>query len=547
MKVLGFDTEDRKTRKYLLEMDALTISSTKVMVDQVKENNANPKQGKDIECAETDLAWKKTGTGFGDWKRVFVKKITHQISDEFSIDILGEDDNFGKYTCTDSLMGKGIRSTLLFPMRDPIEYFDSKEDAATLMKETELAQGMANPLSYCDQQFEMITDEGFSRIFFFGMGAPLIQKSTGDLKSDTSNLGPFVVDMPLQDLEVREGFNKYGARIHFNWSQQVTGIFDYTKDELFTPNDVGKGWEEAKFLAKTSCFTLVTAREHLVWSHLLLSNSATRETSLCLPPSHPLRRLLTVFTYGSTDVNLRAFDLLVPETSILHRATAFKYSSMTQLFNKAIKESNIYEPFADRKVDPVLQQFSDDGKFPYIAEGVAYFEVVRTFVKNWISKAGDACKDDQAMDFYNAMRESSKGQKYEIPEHSDENMANLCAQIIFTVTAYHELVGGITDYVAVLPDRAGFRMCEGKTEVDTESFILGSITGASTSIRMPRLMHKFENFFGSKDSPDWEREHWDTFLGDLAKQSEAVKAADANRKVEFKYFDPARLECSISV
>ncbi len=220
---------------------------------------------------------------------------------------------------------------------------------------------------------------------------------------------------------------------------------------------------------------------------------------------------------------------------------------MTALFDAALKESNVYEPYADREVDPALKKLSKDGKFPYIDQGVAYFEIVRTFVKDWMSKAGSACDDAQALEFYNAVRDSSKGQKYEIPAHSHGNMVNLCAQIIFTVTAFHELVGAVTDYVGVLADRAGFRMQEGKDEIDVQSGIIAAVIGASTSVRMPDLMDKFENFFGVGGAPEWERELWEKFLGDLAKQSEAVKAADAKRGVEFKYFDPARFECSISV
>ena len=51
------------------------------------------------------------------------------------------------------------------------------------------------------------------------------------------------------------------------------------------------------------------------------SNDATRESTLTLAPNHPIRRLLTVFTYHATEVNLNAFDRLVPNTSILHRGT----------------------------------------------------------------------------------------------------------------------------------------------------------------------------------------------------------------------------------
>ncbi len=254
LKLLGADVTDKDTKKYLLQMDPLTLISLQMVLESCNKINANPKKGTDIKTCETDLAWKKFGYGFSDWKRVHVRKYKHQVTDDFSIQILGEDDNFGKYTCTESVIGKGTRSTKLFPMKDPIVYFDSKEHAEKFMKEVELAQGMGNPLSYNEKEFDMVSDESFSRIFFFGIGAPLLRANPDPA------LGPFVVDMPLQDLEVRKGFIRYGARVHFNDSQQVTAIFDYVKNKVFTPKDSGKGWEEAKFLAKVTSFTLVTAR-----------------------------------------------------------------------------------------------------------------------------------------------------------------------------------------------------------------------------------------------------------------------------------------------
>ena len=112
--------------------------------------------------------------------------------------------------------------------------------------------------------------------------------------------------------------------------------------------------------------------------------------------------------------------------------------------------------------------------------------------------------------------------------------------------AYHELVGGVVDYVKY-PSRNGFRLIEGETEIDTQSWLLTALIGASTAIRMPQLARPFNKFFGAGGAPAWERDVWDSFTSDLEGQSKKVQAADADRSVEFKYFDPARFECSVSV
>lgn len=87
---------------------------------------------------------------------------------------------------------------------------------------------------------------------------------------------------------------------------------------MVLPSD--EGWANAKMLAKVTSFLVMTVQEHLTWTHFLVSNNVTRDMTTFLPPSHPIRRLLTVFTYRATEVNLSAFDNLVPENSILYRA-----------------------------------------------------------------------------------------------------------------------------------------------------------------------------------------------------------------------------------
>lgn len=67
----------------------------------------------------------------------------------------------------------------------------------------------------------MVTDESFSRIFFYGMGCVLLTKQK-DL-SDSEH-GPFVVDMPFHKLKVRDLYRPYGACVYFNADQKVTAI-----------------------------------------------------------------------------------------------------------------------------------------------------------------------------------------------------------------------------------------------------------------------------------------------------------------------------------
>jgi hypothetical protein len=522
--------------------DSVTIISVLTQPAAFIEENQDPKTDIDVKTEDINLGWEKTGDEFGDWKKGRVRQINHRISRNFSTTILGEDDLFTKYTFIEKLTGIALRNRFILPLDDSDKQLDGDKQAAALLKDLKLTEGQALPETY-NTDFNMNTDESFSRIFFYGMGSVLLVKQ--ETVSD-SEFGPFVVDMPLQDLKTRSRYRPYGARIHFSEDQKVTAIYDYAWKTLVKPGD--GCWEEAKMLAKVTALILITAREHLTWTHLIASNTATRESTLKLAPSHPIRRLLTIFTFGATEVNLRAFDKLVPNTSVLHRAVGFKYSAMEKVFDMAYTSCTVYEPFADKKYNPALQKLSDEGKFPYISEGAEYFEIARSLVRNWLAKAGDAATDKQAKAFYEAVKDSSKGQKYELPEMDTEDaMVNLLSQIIFTVTAYHELIGNVIDY-AILPSRSGFRLTKkNPSQIDLQSYLLGTVVTGTTSIKMPELMKSFGNFIGVGGAPAWETTVWADFQSKLGSQSKKVKAADAKRAVEFKYFDPERFECSVSV
>lgn len=523
--------------------DTLTLVTVATQPQGFIDQNMNSPTHADVYTHEVDLGWKKFGTGYGaDWRKIRLKERRQKISPNFSTSILGKDDMFTKYTCIEKVLGKTLRNTVIFPMKDTATYTHSND----VLRGVKLGEGQAQPKSY-NTDFDMQSDESFSRVFFYGMGATLLA-AQDDAIITPSDLGPFMVDIPLQEQAVRRGFRRLGCRIHFGKDQKVTAIYDYAQTKTIKAGE--KGWDQAKWLAKVTTFFIVTAREHLVWTHLIVSNAATRESIVHLPPNHPLRRLLTIFTYRTTEVNTSAFDALVPKHSLFQRSTAFTYPSMKDIFDSAYVSSNAFEPFPDRKINSALLKLVDQGKFPYVSEGIEYYKIVEEFVRDWIAKAGkENIMDPQGTAFYEGLREASDGQKYKIPEYEGiDNIVKVVTQIIFTVTAYHELVGNVVDYTAKV-DRAGWRIINGsdETTLDVQALMLQAVISASTSIRMPELMSEFPNFFSAGGAPAYEREAWNAFLGKLSKQSEKVNKADSMRDVEFKYFDPKRFECSVSV
>ena len=555
-----------------LLMDTYTALLTKLVPEKIIKQNANAPT--DIDVTENIIGWGRVGRaqitdlqpsdpGFYEGYSKASDQLDRKIKNftKFSIDILSDDGIslfekiFEKFQETFLLSGlaDGLRSLEQIDQQS----FPSPIEMDNIFSETKLYTSRAVSPTYTTN-FTMLSDESFSRIFFFGMGSILMaEQPQGDNvtapQSQTTDLGPYLVDIPIQNFAVRNGFRPLGAAIYFDANQTVSAIWDYHTATLYRPGDTN--WEYAKFLARSTAFTYLTARNHLIWSHMLVSNVVTRNTIIELPPPHPIRRLLTVFEFGANAVNADAFYSLIPERSALHRAVGWTYDALSSMFDTFFEDSTIFEPFGKRTFSPALQALSDAGRFPYISEGVAYYNIVEDFVRQWLVQSGELAIDEYALTFYNKIREESIGQAYEIPPYINvDSMIDLLSQFIFVVTAYHELVGHVVDY-NYDPDskRIAVRLNnQNRAQGDLQSQLLINVVAASTSQKMPQLVGSYPNFFAQNGAPEWERTIWDDFQAKLQAQSLAVQAADAariaaNPNHEFKYFDPDRMESSISV
>lgn len=500
----------------------------------------------DLVSEDVNLGWKKNIFTGWEWEKTRLEEEIIDISDDVQIPLLKEDDILGEVKTIDTLIFLAVQTEALFPLKDSTFKLESDEEAKMIREELLMAPGEANPPLYQPYD-EMASDEAMSRIFFYGIGSPLLMNQSSNNHTKYADLGPFVVDLDLSEVEVRPGFRPYGFRAHFDADQKITAIFDYVTNELVQPGD-GDAWEVAKYAMKQTVFTVVTAREHLFWSHILVSNIMTRTKTESLPPTHPIRRLLTVFSFRTNYINNSARESLIPELSLVHRATALTFESLLELFESSYKSCNIFEPFVDQKIGTDLKKMSDAGNFPMHSDGVEYYTVVRDFVREWLEVAGDSAKDSYADEFYKELAAATKGMAYELPPlDTDDARIDALSQLIFVVTAYHELVGTVIDYTE-LPSHMGFRaLNDGSVTTDLQSYLLTLALTASTGLRMPDLMATFPNFFGVDGAPKWEIDVWSNFQTSLQKQSQNVRDANKSRKYDFQYFDPAKMECAVSL
>jgi hypothetical protein len=285
-----------------------SIPSTVIGGDGDRDEN-------DLVSEDVNLGWKKNIFTGWEWETTRLEEEIIEFSDDIEIPLLKDDDILGELKKINTLIFLAVQTETLFPLSDSTFKLESDEEAKMIREELLMAPGEASPPLYQPWD-EMASDEAMSRIFFYGIGSPLLMNQSPNNHTKYADLGPFVVDLDLSEVEVRPGFRPYGFRAHFDADQKITAIFDYVTNKLVQPGD-GDAWEVAKYAMKQTVFTVVTAREHLFWSHILVSNIMTRTKTVSLPPTHPIRRLLTVFSFRTNYINNNARESLVRAILIL--------------------------------------------------------------------------------------------------------------------------------------------------------------------------------------------------------------------------------------
>ena len=177
-----------------------------------------------------------------------------EIAEDLSVERIREDAFTGTPGPQSDLLFDVMRSSLVYPLDDQIVKFSNSTQVKTLVEDVKLHYGKdasgeegASPKATHDWG-DPTTNEHFSRFFFHGIGASLLEKQMGP--STQPDLGPIEIDLSfMAGLEVRKGFRPYGAKIYFDDKQKVQAIYDSHKETLVRPGD--KAWQSTIFLAKS--------------------------------------------------------------------------------------------------------------------------------------------------------------------------------------------------------------------------------------------------------------------------------------------------------
>lgn len=441
-----------------------------------------------------------------------------------------------------------LRNDYLFPVTDPKETWKCAEEARdTFQKVLPLGSYMARPYHHWE---EMQSDAAMSRLAFAGLGAlRLLPYAKADDDPDKELAGAaWQHDLSfLGRYEVRDGFERYGARAVFGADQRPMAIFWSEGRRWVFPRD--PGWAHAKWAWRCSLMVGTTVVDHLVGVHWIIANYVTTAARIKLPPTHYLRLLLKPFTWRTVTINAGACDSLCPERGFVHRSSALTYESLTRAFGDSIGLMRFYT------VPQLVERKGAAGmgdRFPWATDALKLYEVIRAFVVDYIdlyTHGADVMDDVHLVGFWNHLDTLPPTVRF--PTRSKESLVDVLAQFIWSVTGMHEAVGTVHEYV-LDPTFMGTKIRAGTEMADVQASMQALLVMALTGLQMPQLMD-LGDAAGIFDGDHRGRGAFARFHDALAALSADIDAANVRRKADperpwpCETFNPRYLETGVSI
>lgn len=377
----------------------------------------------------------------------------------------------------------------------------------------------------------------------------------------------------LGSLDVREHFGRYGADMYFDADGLPTLIQTPTGENITRG---GKNWQYWKFVWRSTLVTAITLIDHLHTAHFRVGNMLSRSIRTALPPEDPLRRFMSIFSFGSTFVNMQAMHTLIGPNHLLNRATPFK--DFTKLANIVPATEGLMRDVPDTPsvkallYDDVFDQLDPKIKeAPFYADGKLVMGIIQKMIRKTLEKLWSSqCMENgmwhpdilalrkEIMNETIASHWSVNQTEYQVLQDvggtcnaSDSPYRNLMftrlSAYIFVVTAWHRHVGFVGDYY-MDPTLATMSWKDGEAFGRPRQHMIMTIINVFTSTKQPLLKEDYSHLFKGM-VPDLEEdmtEIWREFQRDLEELEKEIDRRNSKRKVLNINFSPRVLESSVS-
>eukprot|EP00755_Sulcionema_specki_P014854 Sspe_Gene.57809::Locus_31720_Transcript_1_1_Confidence_1.000_Length_3684::g.57809::m.57809 len=355
-----------------------------------------------------------------------------------------------------------MKSSLVHPIVDYDIRWESQEHAVQVLN---TARGRElDPLLLVDTD-DQTSDEALARWCFAGLAAHTLVR----LNASKGDKAVYMSDWRwLHTLEVREGFERYGAAVYFDEKKNPLRIDWSHANKTVYPNDAD--WAHAKWVFRCSCLMGVTMRDHLVSVHLLLANIVTTASRERLGPKHPLRRFLKPFTYGTVAVNFGASETLAVKNSFFHRATSLTWKGMADAFSYVSHHQRYTTARGILEKNGWKEGETEKHGYSFGVDFYLFSAVVRRLVEGYVDlywkTDEDVLRDEDIRNFWEGMRVLPHSR---VPELTTKSvLKDFLENVVVSVSALHNHVGNVGEYL-VDPTYASGKIRQGREMADIQA------------------------------------------------------------------------------
>lgn len=369
----------------------------------------------------------------------------------------------------------------------------------------------------------------------------------------------------LSKLDIRPGFATIGADMYFDSSGAPVMIETPLGQKLWRADVDSVTWQYWKFAWRSSAFLKVTLVDHLWATHFTAANAMGAAARESLSPLHPLRRLLSMFTYGTVDVNDNAFHQLLGPKALLQRSTPFHdFYDVANAAKKMIPPLKKYfELFVSEEAKQKLPK--ELLKTPYVEDGQLLFNALKKLTDDFFAVYdGTWCPAGSLIDpeirfFFRQLQTWSMGQQHMFTDGPFLGMFGAdgttlrCEGVklwfainFFQVTGYHRHVGTVAD-TAADPDFAGFGWKKGEAFTRPRQAIQLSLISAYTATKWPKLIDDYSFLAMGIDKSAEAANVFKTFKSEMDQLKQVIDQRNKDRSIPYMEMHPERVECSLAV
>jgi len=479
------------------------------------------------------------------------------IEDQEDVPVITLSDHIDKYKT--SAFFRWLGDPFFHPLVDLDEPWKSLEVARQSMA-TAAGRDLPEPNipwrgeeSGARRAWDVTSDEAISMICFSGLAAQHLVRVGSRVYSHlpapiqqacADSNASYVVDFSwMSTLEVRDGFERYGATVFIDEDANVIKMYWAHGDKFINPGEAG--WEHVKWVFRSSLVTGVTLKDHLIGIHMMSANFLTTCTRENLSPSHPIRRFIRPHSYRTLQVNHGATKTLITKYSLLHRTAALTWTGLKQGMKfsfSTLRFTGIRDYLAERgllNASDIYSWGTDMTNFENLV-----FDYVSKYIEIYYPNPEDVRKDTELQDLWNCMTILPNTKIP--PLRTTDELVHIVTNFIVFVTAVHHHVGNVAEYL-MDPQFASGKIRPG-TELATiqESFQSMNIA-LLTGFQAPDLMNDFTHLLLRDEHIEKTTELMNDFQKKLKNLSEEMDNKNKQRRFPCNSANPKRLQCSVSI